>query len=387
MERAVPVKNNIVFVVRNLSIGGIPRVVIELSKAWAIQEPSDRVYLVLLDDSNRHYDVPEGVIEYDMTRLLNDLLGKVVRAGNKLAPNLFSLVTMGRNTRALNRLGTSLTKETGGQTRFVLCGYGAISAVKPKEMNDTICVGHNLYWSMFKERTGRLADLNRRLMRWAVGPTPTFGISTPIRDGLRREIGISAQELVLLNPVDADRIHELAQAADVVIPDRPYILYLGRLAPEKRVDRIIKAFHEANVAPDAELLIAGSGAEEAQLKALSKGVASKVCFLGPVRNPYPLIAGARALVLASDFEGMPTVLLEARALGTPIITTPAQGAAVEAVEGYSRATILGDGDTAGFSKAIGVALGERPARLDGRNGMSEFSAAASISRYKKGLES
>ncbi len=52
---------------------------------------------------------------------------------------------------------------------------------------------------------------------------------------------------------------------------------------------------------------------------------TKLEFLGTQHNPLPYVAAADALVLPSHFEGMPNVVLEAMALGTPVIATRAGG--------------------------------------------------------------
>ena len=53
------------------------------------------------------------------------------------------------------------------------------------------------------------------------------------------------------------------------------------------------------------------------------GLADRVHLAGYVRNPYPSIAAADALILTSAYEGLPNVVLEALALQTPVIATPA----------------------------------------------------------------
>jgi CDP-glycerol glycerophosphotransferase len=99
---------------------------------------------------------------------------------------------------------------------------------------------------------------------------------------------------------------------------------VGRLSPEKNHARLIRAFakvHDNH--PETRLLIIGGGKLEDELDALavSLGVDQFVTLAGQVDNPYILMAGADCFVLSSDYEGQPMVILEARTLGLPVVTT------------------------------------------------------------------
>jgi CDP-glycerol glycerophosphotransferase (TagB/SpsB family)/glycosyltransferase involved in cell wall biosynthesis len=99
---------------------------------------------------------------------------------------------------------------------------------------------------------------------------------------------------------------------------------VGRLSPEKNHARLIRAFaqvHEEN--PDTRLVILGGGKLEPELTELivSLGLESAVTLTGQVENPYAIMAKSHCFVLSSNYEGQPMVILEARSLGLPIITT------------------------------------------------------------------
>jgi len=100
------------------------------------------------------------------------------------------------------------------------------------------------------------------------------------------------------------------------------LVYAGRLTVEKRVGEAIRAVRELR---DCELLIAGEGRAEADLRELARG--APVRFLGPVaHDDMPrLLNAADVLVLPSEYEGMPTVVLEALACGVPVAATPVGG--------------------------------------------------------------
>jgi CDP-glycerol glycerophosphotransferase len=99
---------------------------------------------------------------------------------------------------------------------------------------------------------------------------------------------------------------------------------VGRLSPEKNHARLIRAFaqvHERH--PDIRLVILGGGKLEQDLQELvvTLGLESYVTLAGQVDNPYAIMAESDCFVLSSDYEGQPMVILEARTLGLPVITT------------------------------------------------------------------
>jgi len=107
-------------------------------------------------------------------------------------------------------------------------------------------------------------------------------------------------------------------------------LHVGRLAAEKGVDRIVRAFaraRESLPAGSARLIIAGAGPEEEALRVLA---GSDVLFLGVLdreRALPRLYASADAFLFSSLTETLGLVVLEAMSSGLPVIATPAGGVA------------------------------------------------------------
>ncbi|SCX19481.1 Glycosyltransferase KanE [Agrobacterium sp. DSM 25558] len=106
----------------------------------------------------------------------------------------------------------------------------------------------------------------------------------------------------------------------VTVDEGDYFLFAGRLAPEKGIATLIKA---AGISGQ-RLRIAGTGPDEADLRSLAQQVGADVEFLGYLTGQalHEAIAGAKALVLPSEwYENAPVSLLEAYALGRPVIGT------------------------------------------------------------------
>jgi glycosyltransferase involved in cell wall biosynthesis len=101
------------------------------------------------------------------------------------------------------------------------------------------------------------------------------------------------------------------------------LLTIGRLAPEKRQDILIRALSQIRKHRPAELTVLGRGDCERELRALAEsiGVGSSVHFAGFVSEPSRYLASTDIFVLGSDFEGFGNVIVEALAHGLPVVCT------------------------------------------------------------------
>lgn len=145
-------------------------------------------------------------------------------------------------------------------------------------------------------------------------------------------LGIPREKITLHRTgLDADlfRPYDRRMCRDQLgIPrDRPVLATVGALIPRKGQRHAIEALARL---PDAILLLAGKGQDEAMLRDLarSKGVADRVRFLGSVPHAeLPILLNAAdVLVLPSASEGLANAWVEALACGTPVVTTPIPGA-------------------------------------------------------------
>ena len=104
------------------------------------------------------------------------------------------------------------------------------------------------------------------------------------------------------------------------------LAYVGRLAPIKRVDRLMEAVAGART-PGLTLLIAGSGPSEAQLRQhhAARALGERVRWLGRIQDVGTVYAAADAVALASDNEGTPLSLLEAALCRRPAVATDVGG--------------------------------------------------------------
>lgn len=137
------------------------------------------------------------------------------------------------------------------------------------------------------------------------------------------------------------------------LPNRPLLVGVGRLEPQKRWDRLINAVALVDNR-QTQLVIVGEGSERPMLAAQIDRLAltNRVSLPGYVSDPAPYLAAADAVVLTSDFEGVPNVLREALALGTPVVATDASVALREIIAHPGLGSIVPRGDQAALVAAL-----------------------------------
>ncbi|MBN2428726.1 MAG: glycosyltransferase [Deltaproteobacteria bacterium] len=134
----------------------------------------------------------------------------------------------------------------------------------------------------------------------------------------------------------------------------PVILSAGRLAEEKDYPTLIKAFSLVHQHCSTRLVILGEGKERPALESLISdlGLENEVLLPGFVENPFKYMARARVFVLSSLFEGLPGTLIQAMAVGTPVVATNCKGGVNEILEDGKYGDIVPVGDENKMADAI-----------------------------------
>lgn len=204
---------------------------------------------------------------------------------------------------------------------------------------------------------------------------------------LSRLLRIPVDELhVIHNPLNLARIETESRAplAHDWLADGapPVILGVGSLAPLKDFETLIRAFAIVRQSRACRLVILGEGPDRKKLEAVARGVGvtNHVLMPGFVANPFAWMRRARVFVSSSVTEGFPNALLQALALGLPIVSTNSVGGSAELLENGRWGTLVPVGRPGAMAAAIGDCLeaGPNPAA---RGRAAEFSHERVANRF------
>lgn len=167
--------------------------------------------------------------------------------------------------------------------------------------------------------------------------------------------------------------------------NRPVIIGVGRLTYQKDFETLIKAFFYVNKKLDSRLLIMGQGELKKQLEELSinLGIREKIDFLGFKKNPYPYLKKADLFVLSSRWEGSPNALVEALALGTPVVSTDCETGPREILKNGELGPLVPIGNPVEMSKKMLKVLQNPPDKDKLIEGVREFHYLTSAKNYLK----
>ena len=186
-------------------------------------------------------------------------------------------------------------------------------------------------------RTEKQSPLWSQLHRWLY-PTADTVIcqSDGMRDDLAQIFGIPARKLVrIYNPVDIRRLSQMAHGESPYPAGGPQLVASGRLERAKGFDLLLTATALVRKSlSGVRLTILGDGSlrEELCAQRNALGLQDTVTFAGYVPNPYRYYLHANLFVLSSRYEGLPNAMLEAIALGAPVVATACPGGVREILE-------------------------------------------------------
>ena len=167
--------------------------------------------------------------------------------------------------------------------------------------------------------------------------------------------------------------------------DTPVILSVGRLEPQKDHATLIRAFALVARQRDARLVVLGEGSARRNLVNLTHefGIADRVDLAGFHANPFAFMAKSRLFVLSSTQEGMPNVLIQAMACGTPVVSTDCPSGPREVLEDGRWGPLVPVGDVDALADAMLATLDRPPARASLVARAEAFPAEASIQAYMR----
>jgi len=242
--------------------------------------------------------------------------------------------------------------------------------------------------------TRRVAFPIRHPARWQ-RVAHAIALSGAVRDRLH-SAGVPDERITIIPPgVDLDLLDPPPPWPAAVArqpADRPCIVCVAALTPEKGLDVLLDAAAAlAGPWPSLDWIVLGEGPMRAELEARRDelGLGGRVAFPGHVEHPEAVIAAAAVLVQPSRSEGFGSSVLDALALGVPVVASDAGGLPESLAAGGG--VLVPADDPAALAREV-AALLDDPARRerlggDGRVAAEGFALPRLVSRTLEGYRS
>lgn len=354
----------------NLHGGGAERVMLNLACSFAEQGLSVDLVLVKLEGSYLAQLPPQvRVVNLGDRRLLLSLLALMKYLRRERPTVLLSAMD------DVNVVALLIRRLAGVDTRIVVSAHNNLS-----------------------EESQNATEMKRRLtpflVRWFYPWADAIvSVSQGVAEDLASITGLPLECIhVIYNPVVTAKLLEKGmEQLDhpwFASGEPPVILGVGRLTKQKDFPTLIQAFALMQQSYSARLMILGEGEEQAHLETLVRelGLEEAVAFPGFVANPYAYMAQASMCVLSSAWEGFGNVLVEAMAVGTPVVSTDCKSGPAEILENGQYGRLVTIGDVKGLAEAI---ISTLVSPIDSevlRQRALKFSSERSLAQYLKVLQ-
>ena len=363
---------------RGLMGGGAERVLINL--AHRVAESGIKVDLILSRAEGPLLKIVPPSVE------IIDL-----KAANLDNQQFFKLPTSFSSLTSLPKLVAYLQKEKPAAL-LSASHYSNEIAILAKlfaRVSTSVVVSEHIALSVQARRveqiSSRLAPLTSRLLYpFANG---IVAVSKGVATDLAKTTKIPLQRIqTIYNPVITPEL--LKKSRETVdfswfgSDNSPVILGTGRLVKQKDFPNLIRAFALVREKIPARLVILGSGREEKTLKNLIEelNLQDKVILPGFVTNPWAYMAKASVFVLSSAWEVLPTVLIEAVAVGTPIVSTDCESGPKEILDRGKYGDLVPVGDYRSMAEAILKVLSGTTKTVD-RAWLKQFTLETATKKY------
>ncbi len=349
----------------SLEGGGAERVMVHLAQGFAAK--GRNVDLVLVKAEGTYLD------------LVPDNVRVVALKGNRVITSLFRLAGYLRKEKPVSLLSAM---DHANVIAILAKWIAGVSTLIVVSVHSTLSV------EVEKAKSWR-----GKIMPWFINKTypkadAIIAVSTGVAEDLNQETQLPLQAIkVIYNPVVTP---ELQQKKQEVLNhpwfkqnQPPVLLAVGRLSEQKDFTTLINAFAIIRKKSECRLIILGEGEQRKQLEALVDHLQlnDDVQMPGFVKNPYAYMVKADVFVLSSAWEGLVTVLIEALACGTPVVSTDCPSGSSEILEAGKYGRLVPVGDDQALAEAVIATMEEKvdSDRLIMR--ANDFTQDASVKQY------
>jgi len=201
-----------------------------------------------------------------------------------------------------------------------------------------------------------------------------------------------ADDVIMSYGADREKVHIIPSFADQTFFDAPLnenlnnqnIIFVGRLSQEKNLTDILEAFTIVKqIYPKLCLTIVGDGAERARLerKAREFSIHDQIDFIGETDDVSHYIKNAQCLVLTSHYEGFPLVIVEAMAMGVPVVAYDCPSGPKDTINDGENGYLVPHYDVKRLAKALCKAMDTRWDAGKIRESVSEYQAIKVREQY------
>lgn len=356
----------IIMIIDNLGIGGAQQSVVTLSQAFSSRGLDVTIVSV---ENHIQITVPETVHLHCLTE-------KKEITGVRLVDRFFLALRLKKYLKRINVTEADMvvTNLYHAHAVTALAGIDNAYYVVRSTMSLNISVRKGLHLRCMLA-TRRLARMYRN--------KHIIAISNGVKNDLLSNLKITPKTIhTIYNPFNFEKIRQLSLAPCLAIPNVTYILAVASYKRQKRLDVLLWAYAKSNIRQKLVILGGGSREKKKDLENLAKqlNIKDRVHFAGWEYNPYPWIRHADLLVLSSETEAFGRVIVEALALGVPVVSTDVPfGGPKEILTGKLSACLAPINDCDRLASTIQDVLKNPPGPPS--NHLTQFSASIICDAY------
>ncbi len=301
----------------SLEIGGVEKVMLNLLVGFSTRGHEVEVVLSSL---NGHYitNLPRNIKIYNLN-------------ANRMSASIIPLARY----LYLKKPDVLISGKEYANVVSIIAKFMSQSSVRVIVTVHTTLSKHIIYATTFREKV-IIPFMAKRLYPHA---QHIVAVSSGVAKDLSKLFRIPPEYIAIINnPVVSSELFSKA-AIQISHPwfakgRPPVIISVGRLTRAKDYGTLIKAFKKVRGEINARLMILGDGEERLSLQRLINKLEleSDVCLPGFVDPPYPYLARSSLFVLSSIWEGLSTAIIEALALGIPVVSTDCQSSPREILD-------------------------------------------------------
>lgn len=302
----------ILFILKALEGRGAERMVTTLASAYV--KIGHSVHILCLEntqDTSLDAGIHYHVVRYDK-----------VFSPQDIAPSS----TQSTDYRAVAQRIDSYVLSQIGKPDLILANIYKINWIMAySQLSNIVNVLHTALSKQFQDQLSDAPTQTLKHLQMVYGAHPCSCVSEGARKDLLSLLGALTQTTTIYNPCDVVSTKSKAKQTQGIeqlgLIKNHYIIHVASFDTMKGHRDLLQAY--AKTEQKMPLVLVGKGKleEESKQLALQLGISDCVRFLGFHSNPYPLIASAALMVLTSKFEGFGYVIVEAQALGVPVIST------------------------------------------------------------------